>query len=410
MQVWHTVALRQETVVFNSCSHRAGPKFQAKTPWRLQTALDRGDIDAAVGTVLSLARRGYAGAGRAAAVLAAGGHLEGRDPGLAGELLATALAHCPAGELPSLLDRWAAVDRYGGVMSSAFTEDEDNTGSASNVTLGGSRVTAAGRPGPGWLARRLRACFAGAGFGAARGLALLPQLADAHLALAAVAAMGLQPGMAALESKFGDGLGLGVPARAVLLFGMYATGIRALESTFDLPESDGSAAVRAIASEARQRLQLLPWAVLRHVRQLPNELHTDQDAARAACLAFERYSVYPAALLALAHLIPAPCAAVTHRNFYISTLTMNNICQVLRAPRRRLVLTADRRCIQQWLPSKPADDLTDSSTERRQALLEQAADAIAAYILAGKRGGSEALEQLLGLSARCVPVLSYAES
>ena len=65
------------------------------------------------------------------------------------------------------------------------------------------------------------------------------------------------------------------------------------------------------------------------------------------------------------------------------------------------MLTADRRCIQQWLPSTPVDELTNGNHERRQALLEEVADAIAAHGLAGKRGGSEALEQLLTLSQRC---------
>ena len=73
------------------------------------------------------------------------------------------------------------------------------------------------------------------------------------------------------------------------------------------------------------------------------------------------------------------------------------------APRRRLVLTADGRCIQQWLPSASPEDLTTSSRERRQALLEDAAAAIAAHVLAGKRGGLDAVQQLLTLSARCAP-------
>ena len=77
------------------------------------------------------------------------------------------------------------------------------------------------------------------------------------------------------------------------------------------------------------------------------------------------------------------------------------------APCRRLVLTADRRCIQQWLPSMPVDDLTDGDQDRRQALLEEAADAIAAGVLAGKRGGSDALEQLLTLSQRCGREFDY---
>ena len=64
-------------------------------------------------------------------------------------------------------------------------------------------------------------------------------------------------------------------------------------------------------------------------------------------------------------------------------------------------MTADRRCIQQWLPSTPGNDLTNGDQKRRQALLEEAANAIAAHVLAGKRGGSEALEQLLTLSQRC---------
>ena len=253
-----------------------------------QTALDRGDINVAVNTVLSLARRGYTGAGRAAAVLAAGGHLEGQAPGLAAELLASALTRCPAGELPSLLDRWIAADRSGAATASASAEDCVNESRDSMSNVGGFRAAAASRPSAGWLTHRLGECFARAGAGAARGLGLLPQLADSHLAIAALAALGFQPAMAALESCLGDGLGPAMP-RAALLLGMFATGTRALESSHDMPTGDGTEAVDAVATRARQRLMLSPWAVLQHVRQLPAQLPDDLDAARTACLEYERY-------------------------------------------------------------------------------------------------------------------------
>ena len=263
--------------------------MQSKRCLAPQTALDRGDIDAAVSTVLSLARRGYAGAGRAAAVLAAGGHLEAREPGLATELLATALAHCPAGELPSLLDRWAAVHRSKVATPSGFAQDDVTDRRDSDVTAAGGRYASnGGRPSAGWLARRLRECFARAGAGAARGLTLLPQLGDAHLALAAVAALGLQPAAAALEATLSEGLQLGMPSRAVLLFGMYVSGIQALDAASDESASDGAARVGAAASSARQRLMLSPWLVLRHVQQLSEQLPADRGAARSACLDYER--------------------------------------------------------------------------------------------------------------------------
>lgn len=268
----------------------------------MQTALDRGDVDVAVSTVLSLARRGFAGAGRAAAVLAAGGHLEGREQGLATELLANALAHCPDGELPSLLDRWVAVDR--GASASSWAQDDINSVSDSDALAGRVRATAAGRPSAGWLARRLRECFLQAGAGAARGLALLPQLADAHFALAVVAAMGLQPAMAALESALSDGTGSGVPARAALLLGMYATGVHALESTDDLRDDNNDVGLDAVTRRVRQRLMLSPWAVLRHVRQLPNQLRNDLEATRADCLQYERCSLWQTTFFEYGSLYP----------------------------------------------------------------------------------------------------------
>jgi len=268
-----------------TCSKRVAPK-QSATP---QTALDRGDINTAVSTVLSLARRGYAGAGRAAAVLAAGGHLESREPGLATELLATALAHCPAGELPSLLDRWAAVPHGGAAtLSLGITRDENNDGGDKTLIAAEGRSAGVRRPTADWLARRLRECFAQAGAGAARGLALLPQLGDAHLALAIAAALGIQPAIAALESALSDAVQLGVPARAVLLFTMYASGIQALDAAAGDAESGDAAGIGAAASSARKRLTLSPWAVLRHVQQLPEQLSADGEAAREACLDYER--------------------------------------------------------------------------------------------------------------------------
>ncbi len=65
------------------------------------------------------------------------------------------------------------------------------------------------------------------------------------------------------------------------------------------------------------------------------------------------------------------------------------------------MLTADARCVQQWLPAAAVDDVTGSSSDRRQASLEKAAAAIAAHVLAGKSGGAEAFAQLLSLSSRC---------
>ena len=137
-------------------------------------------------------------------MLAAGGHLENREPGLATELLATALAHCPAGELPSLLDRWAAVHRGRTTTPSGCVGDSTIDSGDSGTTAAGGGNAGAGRPSADWLARRLRECFTQAGASAARGLALLPQLGDAHLALAVVAALGLQPAMAALDSTLSD--------------------------------------------------------------------------------------------------------------------------------------------------------------------------------------------------------------
>ena len=69
--------------------------------------------------------------------------------------------------------------------------------------------------------------------------------------------------------------------------------------------------------------------------------------------------------------------------------------------RRRLVVTADARCVQQWLPAAAVDDLTGSSSDRRQASLEKAAAAVATHVLAGKPGGAEAFAQLLSLYSRC---------
>ena len=253
----------------------------------LQAALGRGDADTAIGTVLRLARRGYIGAGRAAAVLAAGGHLEGREPGLAAELLAHALAYCPAGELPSLLGRWVAADRAtpaGLLATAADTADGSGGGSADgglDYARGGSRRSAR------WLARRLRGCFASAGAAAARSWALLPHLGDAHMAMASFFAMGLQPAMASLE-EFDGRPGLGATSRAALLLGMCAAGIHALEPASELPDSDTATMGEAAAVAARGWLTLTPWAVLQRVRQLPDQLSDDAEAARAACLGCER--------------------------------------------------------------------------------------------------------------------------
>ena len=251
----------------------------------LQTALDRGDADTAIATVLVLARRGYLGAGRAAAVLAAGGHLEGRDPGLAAELLASALAHCPAGELPSLLDRWGAADRATPAALLAFSADRvdgsgGSMGSGVDSTRGGARLSAR------WLASRLRGCFTTAGAAAARGWVLLPFIADAHLAVASFLAMGLQPAVASLEELDGRAA-LGATARAALLLGMYATGLQALGSASELPDGD-TAALAEPAAAARGRLLLSPWAVLQRVRMLHDQLPHDAEAARAACFHCER--------------------------------------------------------------------------------------------------------------------------
>ncbi len=337
-------------------------------------------------------------------MLAAGGHLESREPGLATELLATALAHCPAGELPSLLDRWAAVHRGGVATLSGITGVDDDDGGDKTSIAAEGRSAGARRPSADWLARRLRECFTRPG--AARGLVLLPQLGDVHLALAAVAALGLQPAVAALESTLSDGLQFGVPARAVLLFSMYASGIQALDAAADEAERGDAAGMGAAASSARQRLTLSPWAVLRNVQRLAEQLSAGGEAARAACLDYERCTLccvahlkmclfgFGRSLCALRISANTPQVMGNLSKLHIQVLNCSASC-------RRLVLTADKRCIQQWLPSTPVDDLTNGNQERRQALLEKVADAIAANVLAGKRGGSEALEQLLTLSHRC---------
>jgi hypothetical protein len=138
-----------------------------------------------------------------------------------------------------------------------------------------------------WLAKRLRGCFADAASAAARGWALLPYLADAHLAIASFCAMGLQPAMESLE-EFDVRSGLGSTSRAALLLGMCAAGLQALESVSGLPDSDTAKVVEAAAAAARGRLALSPWAVLRSVRLLPDQLPDEADGARAACLECER--------------------------------------------------------------------------------------------------------------------------
>jgi hypothetical protein len=99
--------------------------------------------------------------------------------------------------------------------------------------------------------------------------------------------MGLQPAMESLE-EFDVRSGLGSTSRAALLLGMCAAGLQALESVSGLPDSDTAKVVEAAAAAARGRLALSPWAVLRSVRLLPDQLPDEADGARAACLECER--------------------------------------------------------------------------------------------------------------------------
>ena len=69
---------------------------------------------------------------------------------------------------------------------------------------------------------------------------------------------------------------------------MYASGIQALDAAAGDTECGDAAAMGAAASSARQMLTLSPWAVLRHVQRLPEQLCVDGEVARAACLDYER--------------------------------------------------------------------------------------------------------------------------
>ena len=69
---------------------------------------------------------------------------------------------------------------------------------------------------------------------------------------------------------------------------------------------------------------------------------------------------------------------------------------------RRLILAADVRCIQQWLPGVQVSSFTAGAAEDRQNIAEAVAEAVAAHSVLAGESGEDALKQLMALNTRSV--------
>lgn len=254
-----------------------------------QSALDRGDSESASAGVLSLLRRDYVPAGRAAAVLAARGSLDTSSAATT-ELLAYAIAHCADRELPSVIDQWLASPQWAGMPSITASQERGGTrGFFDTVHEDTEQEEGNTSTCQAWLTALLSGCFSGLSRTSEQQWQLLPNVGDAALAIAVLSAL-QGSGAAALESFLASpAAAAGAATRAALLVGMFASGLRALEASDAAVGEGNMGALVAGAAATLDRLVLKPGDVLKCVSALPVQLPPEAEDARVACQSYQRW-------------------------------------------------------------------------------------------------------------------------